>query len=66
MMYFCYELSDSGVWEAVCYRTNFGFPRPDERLRSELIEVPDDCIGDNGDPLFGRLRERFPLEVIDG
>lgn len=63
---FCYELSDNGVWEAVVYRTNFGGPLLDERVRSSLVRVPADCIGSDGEPMFGRLRERFPLEVADG
>jgi hypothetical protein len=65
-MWFAYELSDAGVWEAVCYRVNYGDPALDDRPRTNLVAVPASCIGDDGDPLFGRLRERFPLEVVEG
>lgn len=64
-MWFGYEMSDGGVWQAVCYRTNFGEPPIEEGLRTELVEVPTDCIGIDGEPKFGLLRTRFPLEVID-
>ena len=65
-MWFCYELSDAGKWEACAYRTNFGEPALDDRLRTELVELPEDCIGGDGEPMFGKLRERFPLGVTDG
>lgn len=68
MMHFCYELSDTGVWEAVVYR---GTPPMDGRTRTQLVPVPEDCVGPDGDdgfpnPYFGKLRERFPLEVVEG
>jgi hypothetical protein len=62
-MWFAYEFSDAGVWEAICYRTNFGDPALDERIRTELVEVPADCIGEDGELMFATLRDRFPLDV---
>lgn len=62
-MWFGYELSEDGVWEAVCYRTNFGSPPLEDSLRTELVEVPADCIGTGGEPIFAKLRDRFPLEI---
>lgn len=62
-MWFGYTLSEDGVWEAVCYRTNFGNPPLEDSLRTELVEVPADCIGADGEPIFAELRDRFPLEV---
>ncbi|PSH61617.1 hypothetical protein CU103_22685 [Phyllobacterium sophorae] len=62
-MWFGYTLSEDGVWEAVCYRTNFGNPPLENSLRTEMVEVPADCIGADGEPIFAKLRDRFPLEV---
>lgn len=63
-MWFGYELSEDGVWEAVCYRTNFGRRPPlEDSLRTEMVEVPPDCIGAGGEPIFAKLRDRFPLEI---
>lgn len=61
--FYCYELSDAGLWEPCVYRTNFGDPTLDERARTQLVEVPEDCMDEFSEPLFGRLRDRFPMEV---
>ncbi|PSH61605.1 hypothetical protein CU103_22625 [Phyllobacterium sophorae] len=38
-MWFGYELSEDGVWEAVCYRTNFGRRPPlEDSLRTEMVK----------------------------
>jgi hypothetical protein len=32
----------------------------------QLVEVPADCIGADFEPMFGALKQRFPLEVAEG
>lgn len=60
-IFFCYELSHNG-WNAVAYHGEK--PRKNENSlkveRSSFYEVPDDCIGANGEPMFGKLQTRFP------
>jgi hypothetical protein len=61
--WFCYERS-VGRWAPVVYHGQK--PRPekvaegDEPSRTTLIPVPADCLDTSGDPMFGRLQERFP------
>jgi|GEM_PF-5588521 len=65
-MWFCYELENM-TWSPVVYRTNGGAPElKDVMQRSKIIEVPADCIGSDREPMFGALKQRFPLEVSDG
>lgn len=58
-MWFRWEFSQE--WEPVVYRG--GKPPADPSIRStEFVAVPADCIGEDGEPMFWRLRERFPME----
>ncbi|GGB00355.1 hypothetical protein GCM10011491_30670 [Brucella endophytica] len=61
MMLFCYEREPNGQWTPVVYRTNFGEPKlwPADRERTELVEVPEEFIGADGEPKFGALKGRF-------
>lgn len=59
MMYFRWEPSSIGMCQAVYY---------DEKPKSmegatKAVEVPEDCIGSDGAPMFGRLKQRFPKPV---
>lgn len=60
-MYFCYEKDFAERWSPVVYHEEK--PRKGENSltveRSSIWEVPLDCINVNGDPMFGRLMERF-------
>lgn len=37
-------------------------PKDSERY-TPAVEVPPDCIGEDGEPMFGRLEARFPKPV---
>lgn len=59
-MWFAYELDFARRWTPVAYHGD----KPPKKLgtdveRSTLHEVPEDCIGADGEPLFGKLMERF-------
>jgi hypothetical protein len=66
-LFFCWERASTGRWGPVCYH---GAPPKAEKVsdgdrpyRTPVLEVPEDCQDGDGNPLFGRLSERFPAPV---
>ena len=62
--YFVYEKDFSGRWNPVCF---FDY-KPDKRgangegpERSTFWVVPDSCLDEFGEPLFGKLQEMFKI-----
>lgn len=63
MMWFCYELENT-EWIPVVYRSAHGLPETlPLAVRTEMVTVPEDCIGADNEPMFGRLKERFAAPV---
>lgn len=65
-MYFCYERSDIG-WTPVVY---YG-EKPRNKsvngkapMRSTIHDVPPHCLDQDGEPMFNKLRETFPVPPL--
>lgn len=61
-IWFCYERAMTGNWQPVCYH---GEKPGKGKTVVELVEVPADCVDDDGSPNFGALQRRFPLPRED-
>lgn len=59
MMWFLYERDFARRWVPVVYHGDKPNPRKDGSATG-AIEVPPDCIGPDGQPMFGRLQAKFP------
>jgi len=64
MLYYCYERAMTGVWSPVCYHgekpKNEKISDGDSPSRTVLYEVPEDCVDEFGNPMFGMLMKRWP------
>lgn len=60
MMWFRWE-NVTGQWEPVVYRGSPVLYDP-AIMATEFVRVPKDCIGDDGEPMFGMLKAMFPME----
>lgn len=58
-MWFRWEHSATG-WSPVVYHIE----RPEDRDGATVAQtVPPECVGEDGEPKFGLLKERFPKPV---
>lgn len=61
-MIFCYEKDFAERWLPVVYHDGLPpktGPNGQGVERRGSWEVPDDCMGSDGEPMFGKLMERF-------
>lgn len=62
-MWFCYESNMKGGWCPVIHylvKPDAKSDRTKGKVRTPPVEVPDDCIGADGEGDFKLLTERFP------
>jgi hypothetical protein len=57
-LYFCWEMTMSGVWGPVCYHDQV--PDVCPTRRSAVHEVPAELVDLDGSARFGELARRFP------
>ena len=63
-IYFCYEKNACGKWGPVCYHGEP--PRPEQNgkddppSRTQIIEVDDEFIFNDGTPNFKRITDSYP------
>lgn len=59
--WFRYE-RNNGRWRPVVYHgARPGIPKGEEDRFSTLWPVPQDCLTEDGSPMFGKLQARFPV-----
>lgn len=60
-MWFRWEMDFARRWCPVVHHGERpATSRQDVDRLSPAVKVPDDCIGADGEPLFGRLQAQFP------
>lgn len=60
-MFFAYEKDFAGRYCPVVYYNEKPSKRMEgEPVRSAVYDVPPECIGGDGEPMFSRLVKRFP------
>lgn len=63
-IFFCYERSNVGRWQPVCYHG--APPRPlneskdDPPSRTSVVELPAEYVDADGTPNFGLITKRYP------
>lgn len=64
-MWFCWEMNFANRWTPVCHHMDKPKARKGEEHRlAGPWEVPDDCVGSDGQPMLGALQRRFPAPKV--
>lgn len=62
--WFRYERTNGRYCPVVIYGEKPRVPKGEEDRITVSVPVPDDCLGPDGTPIFGRLKAKFPAPVV--